>query len=102
MSSGKLLADILALHIGCNSTMHHFRFCMYGCVQEQAALREQLHGLNARLSAAERGQRAAEDTAQQEQAQKQAAVQASSTLKLVPPTLFRHPPVLLCDTFSCL
>jgi len=74
---------------------------MYDCLQEQAALREQLRSLNIRLSAAEQGQRAAEDTAQQEQAQKQAAVQVSSNpcLCLLPcPTM----PWLPCDTFSCL
>ena len=52
---------------------------MYGCLQEQAALREQLQGLNVRLSAAEQAQRATEDRAQQEQAQKQAAMQVCST-----------------------
>ena len=81
--------------------MQHFPLCAYGCVQEQAALREQLQGLNVRLSAAEQAQRAAQDRAQQEQAQKQAAVQVSSNpcLCLLPcPTI----PWLLCDTFSCI
>ncbi len=101
MSSDKILADSLALHSGCNSTMQQFQLCMYGCLQEQAALREQLHGLNIRLDAGEQGQRAAEDTAQQEQAQKQAAVQVSSNpcLCLLPCPIM---PCLLCDTFSCL
>ena len=47
---------------------------LYGRLQEQAALREQVHGLTVRLSGAEQAQRAAEDASQQEQARKQAAV----------------------------
>ncbi len=82
MSSGRNLADSLAVHCDCNNAIHHFQLSMYDCLQEQAALREQLRGLSIRLSAAEQGQSAAEDTAQQEQAQKQAAVQVGSTLVL--------------------
>ncbi len=81
--------------------MQHSPLCVYGRLQEQAALREQLHGLTVRLGAAEQGQRAAEDRAQQEQAQKQAAMQVSSDsclCLLSCPTM----PWLLCDTFSCL
>ena len=77
MSSGRNLADSLAVHCDCNNAMYHFQLSMYDCLQEQAALREQLPGLNIRLSAAEQGQWSAEDTAQQEQAQKQAAMQVS-------------------------
>jgi hypothetical protein len=102
MSSGRNLADSLAVHCDCNNAIHRFQLSMYDCLQEQAALREQLHDLTLRLSAAEQGQRAAEDTAQQEQAQEQAAMQVSSKPCLCLLPCFGTPLFLLCDTFSCL
>ena len=97
MSLDKPLADNLAVRCDCNT----FPLCMYGRLQEQAALREQLQGLTVRLSAAEQAQGAAERKAQQEQAQKQAAVQVSSNPWLCLLSCSTMP-CLLCDTFSWL
>jgi hypothetical protein len=101
MSSGKTLAESLAVHCDCDNAKQRFPLCMYGCLQEQAALRGQLHGLTLRSSAAEQGQRAAEDKAQQERAQKQVAMQVS-----LDPCLCLLPcpatPWMLCDNFSCI